>query len=70
MVGACIRRLRLQCEVPLDELAQRATMSVMRITGIEMGTCDCSLASLFRIAWGLHMRPSDIIRSIHDACDC
>jgi len=66
VVGACIRGIRLERGLTLHALAARAMMSATGVAAVEAGTCDCSLDALFRIARGLQMRPSDIIRSIQE----
>ncbi|WOF22435.1 XRE family transcriptional regulator [Microbacterium betulae] len=67
-VGGEIRRLRTRAGLTTRELAARAEMSQPFLSQIERGSSAPSMASVYRLARALGVRPGDLLPSVdpHD----
>lgn len=64
-VGGEIRRLREQVGLSTRELAARAGVSQPFLSQIERGASVPSMASVYRIARALGVRPGDLLPAVH-----
>ena len=64
LVGTTLRRLRLERHLTQDAVAAKAMVSPRYVGQIEVGSCTCSLKTLFRIADGLDMTPSEVVAEV------
>ena len=64
LVGSTVRRLRLERNLTQEAVAKKAMLSRRYVGQIEVGSCSCSLKTLFRIAEGLGMSPSEVIAEV------
>ncbi|MBL7170959.1 MAG: response regulator [Candidatus Omnitrophica bacterium] len=63
-VGQNVRALRMQKNIPLKELAERAGLSVGLISGVENGKNAASVLTLYRIAQILDIKLSLLVEGI------
>lgn len=63
LVGATIKRLRIEQKVSVTELAKRSDVSRRMLTAIEAGTANASLVTLDKIARALNVEFSSLVRS-------
>ncbi|MBN1153252.1 MAG: helix-turn-helix transcriptional regulator [Dehalococcoidia bacterium] len=62
--GAILRLLHVERHLTQAELATRAMIGASYVARVENGDASPSSKALFRIAQGLGMKPSDIVREI------
>jgi transcriptional regulator with XRE-family HTH domain len=67
VVGARIHALRLEAELSVDELAERAHMTPKRIRYYERGLLGITLPSLARIAHALELDVIDLVWDLRHA---
>ena len=63
LVGSTVRWLRLERNLTQDVVARKAMLSPRYVVQIELGSCSCS-KTLFHIAEGLCMTPSEVIAEV------
>lgn len=64
VVGAAIRKHRLQAGLSQEKLAENAELHHNFIGGVERGIMDISIGSLMKIAKALKVRPCDLIKEL------
>lgn len=65
LIGTEIRRLRRAAGLSTRELAARADMSQPFLSQIERGASAPSMASVYRLARALDVRPGDLLPAVH-----
>lgn len=64
IVGKTIRRLRLERKLSQDVLSGLAGIGRTHLTMIENGTKNPNFETIWKIAYALNIRPSDLVREI------
>ena len=61
IVGANVRRLRVERKLTQEQLAHDAEIDVTYLRGIEAGRRNPSVSVLARLASSLHVHPRDLL---------
>ena len=68
-LGQRIRDLRQDQRLSQEELAERADLSTTYVSELERNRRDPSLSTLLKLAYGLHVDPAELLRSVQKAVD-
>jgi transcriptional regulator with XRE-family HTH domain len=63
--GLNLRRLRTVAELTQMELSNRSGLDMAEISRLERGKKDPRLSTIVRLATGLQLDPSELVRGIH-----
>jgi transcriptional regulator with XRE-family HTH domain len=63
--GLNLRRLRTVAELTQMELSNRSGLDMAEISRLERGKKDPRLSTIVRLASGLQLDPSELVRGIH-----
>ncbi|NLT05873.1 MAG: helix-turn-helix transcriptional regulator [Solirubrobacterales bacterium] len=64
LLGANVRRRRLETGLTQAELADLARVSQSQINTLESGTREAGVVALVRVALALHVDPADLLRGV------
>lgn len=65
IVGANVRKLRVENELTQEQLAHDAEIDVTYLRGIEAGRRNPSIGVLGRMARSLNVHPADLLKGEH-----
>ena len=64
LIGARIRKLRIDNQLTLEHLAFKADMDYTQLSRIELGKINTSLFQIYKIATALQITTSDILSAL------
>ena len=62
LVGRNVKRIRLETGLTQEEFAEKSGFSQRYISGLERGSCNPTVVSLFELAQVLGVIPADLLR--------